>query len=78
MMYMMELPRFTGKLGAGGRMGRMGDSAALGRNPTAVLGAQFAGAITGLVPDRKAEFMRAGLLSTQGRMDVSRPRVIRG
>jgi hypothetical protein len=41
------------------------------------LGAQFAGSITGLEIDWKAEFMRAGLLSTPG-MDVSRPRVIRG
>jgi hypothetical protein len=42
------------------------------------LGAQFAGSITGLEIDWKAEFMRAGLLSTPGGMDVSRPRVIRG
>ena len=54
-------------------------TAALGRNPAAVLGSQFAGSITGLELDRKAEFMRTGLLAIPGRvMDASRPSVIRG
>jgi hypothetical protein len=42
------------------------------------LGSQFAGSITGLELDRKAEFMRTGLLAIPGRMDASRARVIRG
>src|SRR3989442_13891063 len=54
-------------------------TAALGRNPAAVLGSQFAGSISGLELDRKAEFMRTGLLAIPGRvMDASRPSVIRG
>jgi hypothetical protein len=53
-------------------------AAALGRNPAAALGSQFAGSITGLELDRKAEFMRTGLLAIPGRMDASRARVIRG
>jgi hypothetical protein len=53
-------------------------TAALGRNPAAGLGSQFAGSITGLGLDRKAEIMRAGLLAIPGCMDASRPRVIRG
>ena len=53
-------------------------TAAVGRNLTAVLGSQFAGSITGLGLDQKAEFMRTGLLLPPDRVDASRPKVIRG
>jgi hypothetical protein len=60
-------------------MAEQAPTAALGRNRAAVLGSQFAGSITGLELDRKAEFMRTGLLAIPGRMmDASRPSVIRG